>query len=153
MNVLALDLGTRYCGWALGKPGALSFGTLRFSKNDHIAACEAFGRQLTPEHLAEVTKIVAESPIIGGRIDPERFLTCGWMWRHIQISARMAQVELVAVNPTTLKKRATDNGHAKDPEMIKAAKALGHAVKNDHEADAVLLLEHFADPTMLRLVA
>lgn len=151
MTILALDLGARYCGWALGVPGALSFGTITFRPRNPVGACQAFKRQLD-RVPAGLSRIVAEKPVIGSKQHPEIIMTCGWMWRQIEITAVEAGVELVEVNPMTLKKRATGNGHAKDAEMIAAAEFLGHAVKDDHQADAALLLEHFGEPQALRLV-
>ena len=124
----------------------MSFGTILLAI-DPIESCVAFRHILdTRPGLDGVGLVVAERPIIGGRISPEIMMTCGWMWRELGIACRREDIEIVEVYPGTLKKAATGHGHAKDPEMKAAARRLGHAVTDDHQEDAVLLLEHFAEP-------
>ena len=49
----------------------------------------------------------------------------------------------------TIKKHATGKGNAGKDEMIAAAKAKGHPVENDNEADAIAIL-HWALDTQLQ---
>lgn len=61
----------------------------------------------------------------------------------IKLAAYRLRVDFRAVNPTTIKAFATDNGHAKKPAMVAAyRKWFGVAPSSEDEADARFLLEY-----------
>lgn len=60
----------------------------------------------------------------------------------IKLAAYRLRVDFRAVNPSTIKAFATDNGHAKKPAMVAAyRKWFGVAPSSEDEADARFLLE------------
>lgn len=56
----------------------------------------------------------------------------------IRMTAAKHGCQVVEVNPSTLKKWATNNGNAKKPQMVRALKTMyGIKVLDDNEADAI----------------
>ena len=134
----------------------MSFGTIVLF-GDAIDVCRGFRYILDTQLPGGVGLVVVEAPVIGGKAHPDDILTMGWMWRELSIACRRECIQIAkfpgkngklitGVYPGTLKKTAAGHGHATKPQMKAAARALGHAVTDDHQADAVLLLEHFAEP-------
>ncbi len=145
---LALDLG-QTTGWALHRPGrAVLFGTERFpASGAHPGApFQAFRNFL---HATKSTQDRAREPI--AHIVFER--VAGMKWGSL--AALESQYGMKAVLlawachhalpcqgylPQTSKARFTGSRKADKPAMILRARALGHAVADEHQADAVALL-------------
>lgn len=136
--IAALDISLN-TGWALGAGGEITFGTRIFSgySGDDIRVgrkfrgwVDSFLDQNRPEIL------LIERPFFKG--------TCTWLLAGLaweaQRSAEERGIPRFDYSPMTIKKFMTGNGVAKKPEMVKAVRARGWNVTNDHEADAISLL-------------
>jgi len=151
-TLLALDLGTT-AGWALRAPegqiahGFVSLKSQRFEGGGMRYL--RFRRWLTD---MKATLAAPEGP---GAVYFEE------VRRHLGVDAAHVYGGLLAmltawceyhripyqgVPVGTIKKHATSKGNASKDEMIAAMRALGHAVTDDNEADALAIL-HWAIDT------
>ncbi|RPE15462.1 hypothetical protein DF122_21175 [Burkholderia pseudomallei] len=147
-TILALDLGTT-TGWALRHPdetiahGFASFRSQRFEGGGMRFL--RFKRWLT-EHKAiagEIHALYFEEVRRHAGVDAAHayggFLATltAWCEHH--------RIPYQGVPVGTIKKHATGRGNAGKDEVIAAMRALGHAVTDDNEADALALLHWAAD--------
>lgn len=144
-NVLALDLGTQ-CGWAVvTRDGAFRSGSDRFDPKRcggpgkrwlafreflTARAREAGGIQAVYYEDVKNHAGVIAAHVYGG------FLAILESW------CAANNIPLYGVGVGTIKKHATGKGNATKDQMIAAAKALGVAVIDDNQADAVALLAY-----------
>ena len=151
-TILALDLGTT-TGWALRAPegpiahGFVSFKSQRFEGGGmrylrfrrwltEIKATAADTQGIGAVYFEEVRRHmgVDAAHVYGGLLAT---LTA-WCEHH--------QIPYQGVPVGTIKRHATGRGNASKDEVIAAMRALGHAVTDDNEADALALL-HWAMDT------
>lgn len=141
--LLALD-NSLSCGWALGAGGEIAFGTRvfeGFSGND-----ARVGRRFRAwlDEMIDAKNpatIIIERPFLRGEVS---WLLFGMAWES-QRAAEARNIRCYDYSPQTIKKFLTGDGRAKKPDMVRAARARGYNVNNDHEADAIgLLLCHEA---------
>lgn len=149
MNVLALDLGTK-CGFAmltqkkagpLFDSGVWNLAPSRFSsagtrftkfKQQLLGVLDAYEFDLLVFEEVRAHVAVDAAHIYGGLL------------AVMQVVALEKGLEYQGVPVGTIKKHATGNGHAKKPEMIKAANVFYRSVdvKDDNHADALCLLNY-----------
>lgn len=141
--VLALDLGTK-TGWAIRHVddriasgvtvfearGGIGFRFLRFRAWLTEIKNAGGGLKAVYYERVDFSTTTEQSRTIFGF---EATLTA-WCEHH--------GIPYRGVAVSTLKKFATGSGRAKKPDMIAAAQALGHDVKSDDEADALMILYH-----------
>ena len=151
-SLLALDLGTT-TGWALRAPegqiahGFVSFKSQRFEGGGmrylrfrrwltDMKATVAGTQGIGAVYFEEVRRHmgVDAAHVYGGLLAT---LTA-WCEHH--------QIPYQGVPVGTIKKHATGKGNAGKDEVIAAMRALGHAVTDDNEADALAIL-HWAIDT------
>ena len=151
-TILALDLGTT-TGWALRTPegqivhGFVSFRPQRFEGGGmrylrfrrwltELKATVAGTQGIGAVYFEEIRKHmgVDAAHVYGGLLAT---LTA-WCEHH--------QIPYQGVPVGTIKRHATGKGNASKDEVIAAMRALGHAVTDDNEADALAIL-HWAIDT------
>lgn len=148
MIALALDLGTT-TGWALARPGRpVLFGEQRFEATGaHDGAVFQALRNFL--HQTKSTQDRAREPI--DAIVFERVAGMKWgSLKALEVQYGMKAILLAwachhglpatGYIPQTIKARFAGNKEADKAAMILRARALGHDVKSEHEADAVGLL-------------
>lgn len=139
-RILALDPGLRL-GWAVGDGKCIITCTHNLfevaGNTGRVLAClEAWLADMVSEHRP--TLIVYEAPVkFGG----------GWQLRAgmaaiIRLVAYRSDVAVIEVSPSAIKKHATGNGRADKEAMIEAATAKRWSAVNEHEADALWLLDY-----------
>jgi Holliday junction resolvasome RuvABC endonuclease subunit len=141
MNILAVDPGT-HCGWASFSNGQVESGVQIFElgRGDspgirflHFRAWLKKMFQLTVPSLVSY-----ERPLLYGGYATD--LLVGFVTR-IQEECAEHSVACEAVHVSTLKKKATGSGRADKAAMIWAAsERFGREIKDDNEADALMLL-------------
>ena len=148
-TILALDLGTT-TGWALRAPeGQIAHGFVSFKSQRFEGGGMRYLR--FRRWLTEMKATVTGTQGIGAVYVEE-------VRRHMGVDAAHVYGGLLAtltawcehhripyqgVPVGTIKKHATGKGNASKDEMIAAMRALGHAVTDDNEADALAIL-HWA---------
>lgn len=157
--VLALDQGTT-TGWAYGRTGdrmgAYSFGSMAFrpagpkTPHDKWATLGRFRRWLEDQlRRTRADIIVYERPFFRG---PGSMYLYGFA-NLIECAGYEAGVRVFDKTPDQIKKRAgIKRAQRKDKgAMVKAARLIWPGVQNDHEADALWLLDlalaELASPT------
>lgn len=138
LPIFALDPG-RYTGWAfLHDDDTLTYGTSKFEPPDHGQTLATFADWLADRlTILEPAHLAYESPIrFGG----------GWELMSqfagvIKLICYRREILLSEVAPKTIKKVATGSGNATKMEMMAAARNRGWVPKNDHESDALYVLE------------
>jgi len=140
-RILAIDPGTR-CGWARLDGAQVESGVWDFSGPQSWGAkwSDFHARLMGKTTALQAQTIVCEDQT---RIRGRYALLC-WGWQ-VMVMALAAQqhMELLVVNPATLKKWATGKGGASKAEMIAAAcDRYGEWVTDDNEADSLLLLAY-----------
>ena len=147
-RILAIDPGTR-CGWARLDGAQVESGVWDFSGPQSWGAkwSDFHARLMGKTTALQAQTIVCEDQT---RIRGRYALLC-WGWQ-VMVMALAAQqhMELLVVNPATLKKWATGSGKASKDEMVRATNAQmailqpytgrRRAIWDDNEADALLLL-------------
>lgn len=137
--IFALDPG-RQTGWAhLANEDTLIYGTSKFIWPTHGETLARFAdwladklTKLEPAHLAY------ESPIrFGG----------GWELMAqfagvIKLVCWRREILVSEVAPKTIKKHATGSGNASKMEMMAAARQRGWTPKDDHQSDALFILDY-----------
>lgn len=147
-TILALDLGTT-TGWALRhRDGSIAHGFARFRPQRFEGGGMRFLR-----FRRRLTELRATSEDIHAVYFEE-------VRRHAGVDAAHAyggflatltawcehhRIPYQGVPVGTIKKHATGKGNASKDEVIAAMRALGHAVSDDNEADALALLHWAAD--------
>lgn len=147
--VLALDLATRL-GWALQTDGDVTHGQITL---DH----QTDGVVDPPKRLLsarrELRKLLRHVAW-GGVVVRERPITRAKSAAAIEVAQRLAgqldtlvaelDVELVEIDPATLKKWTTGNGRAEKDDMVAAVEERwGIKVASHDAADAVALLHWY----------
>ncbi len=151
-SLLALDLGTT-TGWALRAPeGQIAHGFVSFKSQRFEGGGMRYLR--FRRWLTELKATVAAPQGIGAVYFEE-------VRRHVGVDAAHVYGGLLAtltawcehhnipyrgVPVGTIKRHATGRGNASKGEVIAAMRALGHAVTDDNEADALAIL-HWAIDT------
>lgn len=143
MKILALDLATR-TGWAFWDGQRLESGVQDFSpKRGESSGMRYlyFNRWLadiaTKGRMEANDLMFYEQNFRRGGAPSE--IAAGFSTRVQEFCARN-QLEHGQVNVTTLKKWATQFGHAsKEAMCVAASKAVGREISEDNEADAVLI--------------
>lgn len=145
-NVMALDLGTQ-CGWAVvTRDGAFRSGSDRFDPKRcggpgkrWLAFREfltARAREAGGIQAVYYEDVKAHGPGVQAAHVYGGFLAILESW------CAANNLPLYGVGVGTIKKHATGRGNATKPDMIFAAEALGVAVTDDNQADAVALLAY-----------
>ena len=146
MKYLAIDLGSK-TGWAISadrvvaESGTIAFthdrwqgGGMRFLRFKHWLNELRVGEgKIDAIFVEEVRRHlgVDAAHCYGGFLA----ILTAWCEHH--------QIPYQGVPVGTIKKHATGKGNASKDEMIAAMRALGHAVTDDNEADALAIL-HWA---------
>ena len=144
MIVLALDLG-RSTGWALHQHGVYTVGTQKFPAKRGESPGMLYLRfrgwleEISRMSLDRVNLVVYEQVHNRGGSATE---ILNGLTAVVQEFCAKHDVDVCNVHTSTLKKWATGAGNANKEAMVERAKELGHDVKNDDEADAVLLLRY-----------
>lgn len=149
MNILALDLATA-TGWALAENGRIESGVQDFSKKrgeTNGILFLRFNRWLdeiaTKDGKARVRVIAYEQAHHRGGAATQ--IGVGLGTRVDELCAKHG-IECLPVHSATLKKHATGSGRADKAAMCAAASRFaGHAIRDDNEADALLLLKYAQD--------
>lgn len=142
-SILALDLGTT-TGWAIYstdgtitsgtetfKPGRFEGGGMRFLRFKRwLYELSASESMLTAVYFEEVRRHVG--------VDAAH--AYGGFMAHLTAWCEHHNIPYQGVPVGTIKKHATGKGNSGKYEMMKAARAAGHFVKDDNEADALHLL-------------
>jgi Holliday junction resolvasome RuvABC endonuclease subunit len=149
--ILALDLGTT-SGWAASSDGFISHGYITFKPGRYEGGGMRYLRfknwlteiknqlgQVDAVYFEEVRRHAGTDAahVYGGFLA----VLTAWCEHH--------KIAYQGVPVGTIKKHATGKGNAGKDEMIAAAKAKGHPVENDNEADALAIL-HWALDTQLQ---
>ena len=139
-TVLAIDPGT-VTGWALGSrngrvvSGTACFRSGRFQGGGmRFLAFSTWLRDMEKRH-GPLQALVYEQVRRHAGTDAAQvyggFLAVLTSW------AEERGIPYASVHVKTLKKHATGSGNASKQDMVKAARALGHAPSDDNEADAI----------------
>lgn len=129
-------------GFAYRENGIVQFGTRDFSEfnSDYGLLALRFEGWLERIFTAiEPAYLAMERPFLNPNTPRSGELLLGMVWE----GGKMAYKRKVPYSkhiPQTIKKFITGNGRAKKPEVTAAVRALGHAVTDDNQADAVALL-------------
>ena len=143
LNIVALDLATK-TGWACVIDGKVSSGVQVFdlkrgeSPGMRFLRLRAWLNEMM-ELSGKVDVVVFEQAHHRGGAATQ---LCVGMATEVMAWAAKIGAETMPVHTGTLKKFATGTGNAGKPEMIEAAKKMGHAPTDDNEADACCLLEY-----------
>ena len=141
MNILALDIAIK-TGWAFWNEDEkrIRYGLwyLRFNGRQEVLNLQ--DRILKAHEHWGVGLIACEDAAMGSN----NFRTGAWHGELRGVTRLMAAnigAEFRTIPPSTLKKYATGNGHAKKPQMIAACKTLlGIETDDDNIADALWVL-------------
>lgn len=161
VRILALDLAT-VTGWAVGDlvppaptplEGACGAGAPSQSSGSERLGTKyntvgekvlAFGRWLDDMlavHQPNAVIVEAALPHSASR-NAESAALATALFDTVKKTCDRRRLFWRTVHIGKLKKHATGTGHAKKPEMIKAARARGWNPKDDNEADALWLLDY-----------
>jgi len=143
VNLLAIDPGTR-CGWASSSGGRVESGVQEFQLGRGDSPGMRFIRfNAWLVELVDLTKpglIVYERPHMRGGFATD--LLIGLSTRIQELCAARG-IEHEAVHSATLKKSATGICRADKAAMVGAARErFERSVKDDNEADALMLLDY-----------
>lgn len=139
MTILALDISKTNTGWAAGGYGkAIEFGSRSF------AGCGArpiVGHRFAAfvDRMVTVFKpavLVIEAPLLYGGA-PFLLIPMGY---EAEKAAYRHNIKFHEFQPNSIKKFMAGTKNASKGDMVHAARARGHKVKNDDEADAVAIL-------------
>ena len=142
MKILGLDLASSATGWCWSDGEVLRRGCWNLARKG-----EHEGRRL--ERLREylhkchdawgIDRIGCEDASFGSN-NRHTAATHNELKGIVKLVCYEREIEVVWVNPSTLKKWATGSGRAKKPEMIRAAHThYGIETDDDNIADAVLI--------------
>jgi crossover junction endodeoxyribonuclease RuvC len=138
-NILALDLGTS-CGYAWGRPGQTPvFGALDLRPGRFSGAgmrFVRFAREL--QDLMHGVDLVGFEEVRRHRGVDAAHVYGGLMAVLTQKCEEMG-IPYEGYTVGSIKKHATGRGNASKEEMVVAAIAKGHHVRNDDEADALAI--------------
>ena len=136
-------------GWTRGpvsadaKPDQVAFGSFKLEETTNLGAYLASSDGFFQEFFGSgITRWAIEIPNTQHAKSSAAAAKMMGLYAHALYWARVMQMPPPAVfTPSEVKLALTGNGVAKkgpdNPEMETAARALGYAVQNDHEADAV----------------
>jgi hypothetical protein len=146
LNILALDLGT-YCGFALARGTALTFGTKNLSarKGDGPGQRWLKFRAMLANHYNAAGELHAIYYEDVKRHGPDQVIAAhvyGGFLAHLEAWCDVQRVRLVPLGVGAVKKAWTGNGAAKKPLMIAEARRRGFKVgdEEDDTADALAIL-------------
>lgn len=141
MAILALDLGTK-TGWAVRANGAIASGTQNFAPGRYESSAMRFVRFrkfLADLHAAErLDHIVYEEVRRHEGVDAAH--AYGGFMAHLLAFGEDNSIPIEAFAVGEIKRYWTGKGNAPKEAMIARAKALGFAVADDNEADALAML-------------
>lgn len=140
MKIIAFDLG-RIFAFAHNIDAQITTHHVFFepAARPHRFACCYVWLYAHISELKQLDAVVYETPFARG-CDATRSL-----WGYaclIEAVASRCNLPVVDVAVPTIKKFATEHGKACKEDMIAAAKKFGYHGNNEHEADAVCLLEY-----------
>lgn len=156
-NILALDLSIASTGWArhTAGDGQIESGVVSFEllEGEHPGKRWPRVREWLATMASGMDWIVWEG-VVSGNFQKQHHTTIALLHnlecQVVEMAATLGQkiIETATVPPSTLKKHATGDGHAKKPEMIAAAlsrwphRQLTHVGRplGDNEADALCVL-------------
>ena len=137
-SVMALDLG-RSMGVATNLDGHRECFTVTMPPGDRAASFASLSDWLADAITDYEPKVVIfERPFSRGLPATRYLWGCAAIVECVLYRREVLSLDVV---PSFLKKFATGDGKAKKPAMIAAANACGWQAKNDHEADAAMLVE------------
>ena len=148
-TILALDLGTS-TGWALAcRDGSISSGSQSFKPQRFEGGgmpLLRFAAWLSELHIkaGPLTRVVFEE--VRAHKGTAAAHTYGAFLGQLTAWCELHHVPYQGVPVATIKKHATGKGNAGKDEVIAAMRAMGHAVTDDNEADALAIL-HWAIDT------
>jgi len=136
MKILALDIAT-VTGWATDT----AFGTWNLKPNRgesesmRVVRFKSKVREMV--NMEGITLVAYERP---AGMHKASIMVASEMVGVLKDLSHELGFDLACYSATEIKKFATGKGNAGKPDMIAAAIALGNAVINDNEADAIHLL-------------
>jgi Holliday junction resolvasome RuvABC endonuclease subunit len=136
MRIIAFDLGSTM-GWATNyrRPLVTGCRTFEGSRVERLAAIQQWLQNFT----WNVDVVIYETPLVRGQ-DATRIL---WgIAALLEAAVTRAQLPILDVAVPTIKKFATGHGFSPKQKMLAAAKKFGYTGANEHEADAVCLLNY-----------
>ena len=148
VSVLALDLGAN-TGWAIARPGRdVLFGTQEFAASGtHPGAVfQSLRNWLHNTKAAQDRYGCPIERIVFERVAGMKWGSLGALESQYGMKAIMLAwachhgIPVEGLIPQTIKARFAGDRKAKKPDMIARARALGHDVQTEHEADAIGLL-------------
>lgn len=138
--ILALDLGTN-TGWACGKPGLVTSGTLSLRGGRYEGGGMRYLRfnNWLKEILASgVQRVVFEE--VRRHAGTDAAHVYGGLLGQLTATCESLGLPYAGVPVGTIKKYATGRGNADKAAMIEAARSWGYEPTDDNEADALALL-------------
>lgn len=139
ITILAVDPAST-TGWAILTGSQLVVGEHRINTSaaEQSIAWLALQwiRRIIP---AKCSLVVYEHAAMAAIRQPRTAAFHSHFQAAIEIAAIDEAIHTLAVNPLSLKKFATGNGHATKEQMIEAARTIGVDVKSDNIADAIHL--------------
>jgi hypothetical protein len=145
VNILAIDLGT-HTGWALKQSdGTIASGTINFKPGRFEGG--GFRYLRFKRWLSELQNSVAGLDAVyfeevRRHLGVDAAHAYGGFMAHLTAWCEEKEIPYQGVPVGTIKKSACGKGNAGKPEMIQAAKSLGHNPADDNEADALCLLHY-----------
>lgn len=157
-NTLALDIGTT-TGWAIRKTEAVLSGSWLLATPKELRQQRKLGRERTGDirffRLRErIEEAIRDHGIKNVVFEDVLFLSSqaqSQLWASLRAAVWMASASLriACVHTGTLKKFATGTGNARKEAMVATVAKLpppwGRVVRDDNEADAVLILRWWED--------
>ncbi|WP_207000693.1 polynucleotidyl transferase [Trinickia mobilis] len=144
LNILALDLGT-YCGWALARGAAMTYGTSVFAPKRHDGPGQRwlkFRAMLARLYntAGELHAIYYED--VKNHAGTQAAHCYGGFESQLQVFCDINRVRLVGVGVGQIKKAWTGRGNSNKDEMIDEARRRGFKVSADADdtADALAIL-------------
>ena len=136
MKIIAFDLGSSMA-WATNMKRQLVTGTRTFTGSRVQRLTDI--QQWLFNFTWHVDVVVYETPLTRGQA-ATRIL---WgIAALVEVAATKAQLPVLDVAVPTIKKFAAGSGAAPKTEMLAAARKFGYTGGNEHEADAVCLLQY-----------
>ncbi len=133
MKIIAFDLGANMA-WA-----DLAQTAHHFFEGNRVVRFAAIASWLQGFSWKKYDVVVYETPLARGQAATRSLWGIAGI---LEAAVTCANLPIVDVAVPTIKKFATGNGFAAKDDMIKAAQKFGYIGQNEHEADAVCLLNY-----------
>lgn len=140
-TILGLDPANK-CGWSLS---CGQYGVWLLSEKDEHPGrrLERLRRNIYTLHREHQIEVIAAEDASLGSNNYHTAAAHNELRGVIKLVAAELELQLVMVNPTTLKKWLTGHGHAKKEHMIDAIRLrFNIIVKDDNQADAIAVMEY-----------